>query len=73
MLIKVKVFPDSHENMVVEKGKDSFEVFVRARAENNHANLLTTHLLSKHLSLGVKLVSGGTKQNKIFKVFEAKK
>ncbi len=72
MLIKVKVYPESYENAVVQKSKDSYEVFVRARAENNHANTLATHLLSKHLSCGVKLVSGGAKQNKIFKIFGAK-
>lgn len=73
MLIKVKVYPESHENLVVQKSPDSYEIFVKAGAQNNHANTLARYLLSKHLSLNVKMVSGGTKQNKIFKVFEEKK
>ena len=69
MLIKVRVYPESHENKVVQTETDRYEVFVRARAEHNHANLLATHLLCQHLGRGVKLISGGTKQHKIFKVF----
>ena len=69
MLIKVTVHPESNEDSVIEKAPDTYEVFVRARPENNHANLLATHLLSEHLGRGVKLVSGSTRTHKIFKVF----
>jgi len=70
MLIKVKVFPESREDRLDVKGSDKYEVFVRARAENNHANIETIHLLTNHFGRGVKLISGGAKQNKIFEVFE---
>ncbi len=69
MLIKVKVFPESAENKVVQKSVDFYEVYVRARAEHNHANILTAHLLGEHLGRRLKMVSGATRQNKIFKAF----
>ncbi len=68
MLIKVKVFPESHEDKIIEVGKDTYHVFVRAGAQNGHANREVIYLLSKHFGKGVKMVSGGTKQNKIFEV-----
>ncbi len=71
MLIKVKVFPESSEDAVEKVGIDTYHVSVRAGAQNNHANRVTIHLLTKHFGTGVKLVSGGTRQNKIFKVQES--
>ena len=68
MLIKVTVFPDSHEDKVVEKTADTYEVYVRASAQNGHANKVTIALLSAHFGKGVKMVSGGTRQHKIFQV-----
>lgn len=68
MHIKIKVFPESHEDKVVEVGKGTYEVFVRAGAQNGHANRETIYLLSKHFGKGVKMVSGGTRQSKIFEV-----
>lgn len=70
MLIKVRVFPGSSENKIEQTGPGSYYVWVRAQAEHNHANILTTHLLTEHLKKGLKLVSGATKQNKVFRVFE---
>ncbi len=66
--IKVKVFPESGEDIVLEVGKDVYEVHVRAGAQNGHANKEVIFLLSKHFGKGVKMVSGGTRQNKIFEV-----
>ncbi len=68
MHIKVKVFPESGEDRVVEVGKDSYEVYVRAGAQNGHANKEVIYLLSKYFGKGVKMVSGGTRQAKIFEV-----
>lgn len=68
MLIKVKVFPDSHEDKIIEVGKDAYHALVRAGAQNGHANREVIYLLSKHFGKGVKMVSGGTRQNKIFEV-----
>lgn len=70
MLIKVKVFPESSEDMIECVAVDTYYVYVRASAQNNHANKVVIHLLTKHFGAGVKLMSGGTRQNKIFKVQE---
>jgi uncharacterized protein YggU (UPF0235/DUF167 family) len=68
MHIKVKVFPESSEDEVVEVGKDVYHVFVRAGAQNGHANKVVVYLLSKHFNKSIKMVSGGTRQNKIFEM-----
>jgi uncharacterized protein (TIGR00251 family) len=68
MLIKVKVFPESREDKIVEIDKENYQVFVRAGAQNGHANKEVIYLLSKYFAKGVKMVSGGTRQNKIFEV-----
>lgn len=68
MLIKVKVFPESREDKIVELDKENYHALVRAGAQNGHANKEVIYLLSKHFAKGVKMVSGGTRQNKIFEV-----
>lgn len=68
MLIKVKVFPESREDRVEEIDSENYHVFVRAGAQNGHANREVVYLLSKHFGKGVQMVSGGTRQAKIFKV-----
>mgnify|MGYP001594476718 CR=1 FL=1 len=68
MLIKVKVFTESREDKVVEIDKENYQAFVRAGAQNGHANKVVIHILSKHFGKGVKMVSGGTRQNKIFEI-----
>ncbi|MEK7227994.1 MAG: DUF167 domain-containing protein [Patescibacteria group bacterium] len=68
MHIKVKVFSESGEDRVDQVGKDAYEVYVRAGAQNGHANKEVIYLLSKHFGKGIKMVSGGTRQSKIFEV-----
>jgi uncharacterized protein YggU (UPF0235/DUF167 family) len=70
MLIKVKVFPESREDAVEEVDSENYHVFVRASAQNNHANKVMIHLLTTHFGKGVKLMSGSTRQNKIVMVCE---
>lgn len=68
MLIKVKVFPESREDKIEKVDSENYHAFVRASAQNGHANKEVIYLLSKHFAKGVKMVSGGTRQNKIFEV-----
>lgn len=68
MFIKVRVFPESYEDKIEQQSKDIFDVYVRAAAQNGHANKLAIYLLSKHFGCSVKLVSGGTRSHKIFEV-----
>lgn len=67
-LIKVKVFPESREDKIEEIDSENYHVFVRAGAQNGHANKEVVYLLLKHFGKGVQMVSGGTRQAKIFKV-----
>jgi uncharacterized protein (TIGR00251 family) len=68
MLIKVKVFPESREDKIEKIDDENYKVYVRAGAQNGHANKEVIFLLSKHFGKGVKMVSGGTRQNKIFSI-----
>ncbi len=68
MLIKVKVFPESGEDKIEMVDTENYKVFVRAGAQNGHANKEVIYLLSKHFGRGVKMVSGGTRPSKIFEV-----
>ncbi len=70
MLIKVTVIPESSQNEVVETGPDTLAVYVRAAARNGHANREASFLIAKHYNRGVRLVSGGTRTQKIFEVLE---
>ena len=71
MLIKVKVFPDSKEEKIIKKGKDSFEVFTREKAKEGRANKRVKEILAEyfHLPLGkIILKKGAKKRNKIFEI-----
>ena len=68
MLIKVTVHPESHEDRIVEKAPDAYEVYVRASAQHGHANRVVSALLAKHFGKGVRMVSGGPRTHKVFRV-----
>ncbi len=68
MLIKVKVAPGSGEDRIEKIDEENYRVFVKASAQNGHANKVVTYLLSKYFGKSVKMASGGTRPNKIFEV-----
>ncbi|MFA5754760.1 MAG: DUF167 family protein [Candidatus Paceibacterota bacterium] len=71
MLIKVKAFPLSKEDKVVQKNNDSFDVFVREEAERNMANKRIIELLSEYLKIPqnkVKMIKGFKESSKIFDI-----
>ncbi len=68
MLLKVHVFPESHEDRIVEIGSDTLEVYVRASAQNGHANKVVTALLGKHFGASARMVLGGTRSHKVFRI-----
>ncbi|MFA5086490.1 MAG: DUF167 domain-containing protein [Candidatus Paceibacterota bacterium] len=71
MLIKVKAHPCSKEDKVVEKSRDSFDVFVEAEAERNMANKRVIELLALHFGIPqtkVKMIKGFKEQSKIFDI-----
>ena len=66
--LTVKVHPNSSNNKLTLEG-DSAEVWVKARAENNAANLAVIKLLSKALKISatnIRLTSGATSKKKTF-------
>jgi len=71
MLIKVKVFPKSREEKIVEKSKDSFEVWVKEEPERGLANKAVIRILASYFGVAeskIKLIKGFKKRNKIFEI-----
>ena len=71
MLIKVKVFPKSREEKVVEKSNDSFEVWVREEPKRGLANKAVIRILASYFGISeskIRLIKGFKKRNKIFKI-----
>ncbi len=73
MLIKVKVHPGSKRDIVVQRGNDSFEVFVRAKPIEGRANDATLESLSGFLKVPrskLRLVRGAAARNKLVELAE---
>lgn len=58
----------SNEEYVREIKVGQYEVAVQAEAQHGHANRVASYLLAKHFGTSAKLVSGGTRTHKIFKI-----
>ena len=75
MLIKVKVFPDSKKDEIIQKDENSFEVSVREKPIMGKANKAVLSLLASFLKIpkhNIKLVKGAEKRNKIFEILGQK-
>ncbi len=71
MFIKVKAYPDFDQDEVVEKSKDTFEVYTKVKPIQGQANQAIRNLLAQHLKIPVKnlrLVKGARERNKIFEI-----
>ena len=71
MLIKVKAFPDSKHDEIVQKKLDKFEVYVREPAIAGRANAAICRILATHFHLlpeKIILVRGARRPNKIFEI-----
>lgn len=67
--VKVKVHAGEKKNRVVKKSPDSFEVWVKAPAEQGRANEAVRVLLAQTLGVQenqLSLVKGATSPSKIF-------
>ena len=67
--IKVKVHAGEKKNQLVQKSPDSFEVWVKAPAQEGRANEAVRALLAAHLNLPenkLSLIKGATSPAKIF-------
>lgn len=72
--IKVKVHPDYSENKIVQKKEDSFEIWTKAPAENNKANLAVINILAEKLNIKpekIYIVKGHHISSKILAIRES--
>ena len=67
--LKVKVHAAEKKNRLEQKGADTFEIWVKAPAEQGRANEAVRTLLAAHLGVAenkISLVKGATSPSKIF-------
>ena len=71
MFIKVKVHADQKKEEILKKSIDTFEVWVKAPAQEGRANIAVIKLLGKTLGIEpklFKLIKGATSPSKIFEI-----
>ncbi len=76
MFLKIKAFPDSKKEEVVEKGADKFWIYVKAPASRGLANEAVLSLLAKHLSVPlnkIRLIKGARTPSKIVEIINQEK
>lgn len=67
--LKVKVHAGEKKNALVQKSPDTFEIWVKAPAEQGRANEAVRTLLAAHIGVAenkISLVKGATSPAKIF-------
>ena len=67
--LKVKVHADEKKNKIVQKSEDSFEIWVKAPAEQGRANEAVRTILAEHIGVPenkLSLIKGATSPAKIF-------
>lgn len=67
--LKVKVHAGEKKNKLVQKAPDTFEIWVKAPAEQGRANEAVRTLLTEHLNVAenkLSLIKGATSPAKIF-------
>ncbi|MDD3102137.1 MAG: DUF167 domain-containing protein [Patescibacteria group bacterium] len=73
MLIKVKVFPSSKKENILQKNKDSFEIKTKEKPEQGRATKRVITMLSMHFNLPeskIRLIRGAKTRNKIFDIID---
>ncbi len=67
--IKVKVHAGQKQNRLVQKAPDTFEIWVKAPAEQGRANVAVKTILAQHLGVAenkLSLIKGATSPAKLF-------
>lgn len=70
-LIKVKVYPGSKKEEVVQKAEDAFEVRVRAKPVRGEATREVVSALAFYFGVSesaIRLIKGAKQRNKIFEI-----
>ena len=71
MLVRVKVFPHSKKEEVIEKSADRLEVKIRAKAERGLANAAVIGILSGHFGVApekIRIIRGQKSRNKMIEI-----
>lgn len=71
MLIKVKVFPSSREELIKERSKDSFEVRIKEKPQMGLANKAVISMMSYYFEVplkNVRIIKGFKERNKILEI-----
>ncbi len=71
MLIKVRAFPCSKKEEIIEKSKDLFEIKIKEKPEKGLANKRIFEILAFYFKVPqskIKLIKGARQSNKIFKI-----
>lgn len=72
MFLKIKAFPNSKKEEVLETGENSFSVFVREKAEKNEANkriLQILRFMFKDKKI-IKIIAGHKFDHKIVEILD---
>ena len=75
MLIKVKVFSHSKKQGIIKKSEDSFEIKVKVKPLQGHANKEAIKILAEYFKISeskVRLIKGFRHTNKVFSILEIK-
>ena len=70
MLIRVKVFPNSKEQLIEKKG-DGFEIWVKEKPIQGQANQAVIDALADYFKCprrNIKLIKGFRQRNKLFEI-----
>jgi len=70
MIIKVKVKPNSRENLISPEG-EVYRISLREKAEEGRANIALIKLLAKHFNISssnIRIKSGLTSRNKLIEI-----
>lgn len=71
MLIKVKCFPESKKQELIQKSSDSFDVKIKEKAEQGKANKVIREILIEFFKTkNIKLIKGAKERSKIYKIDE---
>lgn len=69
MLIKVKAFPDSSKEEIIQK-KDYLEIRVKQKPVQGMANKRIIQMLCSKYNARVKLIKGFNNKNKVFEIYD---
>jgi len=71
MFIKVKAFADSKQEKIIKKKEDSFDVYIKEKAEGGIANKRIVEVLADYFNVKpgkIRMIKGAKERSKIFNI-----